>query len=289
MFVRKRGNSRQDVRGIFAACRASSVRPVVEPIQFDGCTILGDWRVSFGNGENAIARISEEYATFLTNTGDYRFMPRIVGLETDWRTYVPKQNHIAYSVFDGAHAFRFDARVEEIAGECKMTGTFFYAPDTVVDFTAVRDDDAKLPDGFSLTTATRDNLAGLAFPDLAGNSQKITELLAGNPGIIEIFGSWCPNCHDAAELLAELDKKHRDQGLRIIGLAFEYADEFEKQAARVKTYLARHKINFPILIAGEADKEKATQSLAVLDRIRAFPTFLFIDRSGKIRAIYSGF
>ena len=37
-----------------------------------------------------------------------------------------------------------------------------------------------------------------------------------------MFGSWCPNCHDAAEYLVELDRRYRSRGLSILGLAFEF-------------------------------------------------------------------
>ena len=51
----------------------------------------------------------------------------------------------------------------------------------------------------------------------------------------------------------------------------------------------RHKIEYPLLIAGLSDKKAATRSLPILDRVRAFPTTIFLHRSGRIRAIHTGF
>ena len=38
-----------------------------------------------------------------------------------------------------------------------------------------------------------------------------------------------------------------------------------------------------------SDKAKASKQLPILDRIRSYPTTVFIDGSGKVRAIYTGF
>jgi thiol-disulfide isomerase/thioredoxin len=47
----------------------------------------------------------------------------------------------------------------------------------------------------------------------------------GKPLIIDIFGTWCPNCHDEAPVLEKLYRKYHDQGLVIVGLAYEYIDD----------------------------------------------------------------
>lgn len=44
-----------------------------------------------------------------------------------------------------------------------------------------------------------------------------------------------------------------------------------------------------MLLAGNADKELASKQFPVLDRIKAFPTFLFLDADGRVRATYTGF
>ena len=44
-----------------------------------------------------------------------------------------------------------------------------------------------------------------------------------------------------------------------------------------------------MLLAGTADKTEASATLPVLDRLRAYPTFVFLDGSGQVRAIYTGF
>jgi thiol-disulfide isomerase/thioredoxin len=39
--------------------------------------------------------------------------------------------------------------------------------------------------------------------------------------LVNITGSWCPNCHDEAPFLAEVYNKYHDRGLEIVALSFE--------------------------------------------------------------------
>ena len=104
-----------------------------------------------------------------------------------------------------------------------------------------------------------------------------------------LFGSWCPNCHDESDYLVELDTRFRDKGLRIQGLAFEFGDTFERNARVVRKYAEHHGIEFPLMIAGPSDKAEASKAFPAIDRVRAYPTTLFIDGDGEIHAIYTGF
>lgn len=60
-------------------------------------------------------------------------------------------------------------------------------------------------------------LGNLAFVDLDGATRRLDEPeFKGRPLIIEVFGSWCPNCHDAAAYLAELHRDYAEEGIAIV-------------------------------------------------------------------------
>ena len=107
--------------------------------------------------------------------------------------------------------------------------------------------------------------------------------------LIYVFGSWCPNCHDAAEYFAELQKKYDGQRLSILGLAFEHTGDFERDSQQVRRYLERHGASYPVLIAGLSDKKEASQAVPFLDRVRSYPTTVFVDANNKVRAVHTGF
>jgi thiol-disulfide isomerase/thioredoxin len=154
----------------------------------------------------------------------------------------------------------------------------------------VPDNEAALPDGWSLTRK-RDGaeVKAITGRDLLGNARSIDdERWRGKVRVLDVFGTWCPNCHDHAAYLAELHRRYAERGLVIIGLAFEHGDDFERSVQQVKRFRERHRADFPVLIAGSSDKAKATESLGLLDRVRAFPTTIFVDRQGVVRGVYQG-
>ena len=113
--------------------------------------------------------------------------------------------------------------------------------------------------------------------------------LRGKPRIIQVFGSWCPNCLDETRYLAELHARYSERGLTIVGVAFELSGNSRKDVIQLARWRARVAVPYPILYGGIADKPKATVTFGGLDRIRAFPTTIFVDREGNVVAVHTGF
>ncbi len=251
-----------------------------EPIE----RFLGRWAVDFSSGDDPAVAIFKKaegsnrvLGTFMTTTGDYRFLDGFV-----------KNEMLQLSCFDGAHAFLFHAKLDE---KQTLEGDFWSSSTWHETWNAKLDANAKLPDEFLQTTINDEvDFGELSFPDLDGNSVRLNDpRFAGKARIIYVFGSWCPNCHDAGDYFAELDKKYAAKGLSILGLAFEHTGEFKRDAAQVRKYLDRHESSYPVLVAGLSDKTKASESLPILDRVRSYPTTLFLDRKGNVTAVHTGF
>jgi thiol-disulfide isomerase/thioredoxin len=115
------------------------------------------------------------------------------------------------------------------------------------------------------------------------------ERFAGKPKLLVAFGTWCPNCNDEAALLRELDQRYRDRGLAIVGLGFELSGERQRDLEQLRRFQARHGIEYPLLLAGVADKERASESLPLLERVRAYPTTIFVGADGTVQAVHQGF
>lgn len=245
---------------------------------------VGRWAVQFSESEepavgifNSVAAENRVSGTFLTSTGDYRFLDGGVQNKT-----------LRLSCFDGAHAFLFKAKLVDTG---VIKGEFWSSNTWHETWTAKLDNDAAIPDEFNQTSAVQGyDLGLLSFPDLQGKPTRLDDpKFAGKARIIYVFGSWCPNCHDAGAYFAELEKKYAEHELSILGLAFEMTGEFERDAQQVKKYLHRHGSNYPVLVAGLADKTKATEAFPVLDRVRSYPTTIFLDRDGQVTAVHTGF
>ena len=126
-----------------------------------------------------------------------------------------------------------------------------------------------------------------SFTDLNGNVVSNTDArFQGKVVLINITGSWCPNCHDEAPFLAEVYKKYRDQGLEIVALSFEEAEQLPN-VPRLRAFVKENGIEYPVLVGGETGtaKEKLTQAL----NWDAWPTTFFVGRDGLVRSAHAGF
>lgn len=253
------------------------------PPRVDRGPYLGRWAVKFESSTDPAVGVFQPLGpdrvqgTFLTTTGDYRFLAGRV-----------TESGLALSCFDGAHAFLFRATR---GADGTLQGDFWSSDTWHETWQASPDEAAQLPDAFRQTLVNQKaNLADFSFPNLDGVPVNLADpRFDGQARLIYVFGSWCPNCHDAATYLSELDQKYRSRGLSILGLAFELTGDFERDAEQVKRYLQRHDCTYPVLIAGTSDKAQASRTFPLLDRIRSYPTTLFLDRSGTIRHVHTGF
>ncbi|MDX2115699.1 MAG: TlpA disulfide reductase family protein [Planctomycetota bacterium] len=264
-----------------AGVRTLEIRPLPEGL-------AGRYGATFAKeAEGAVFILGGEDArelrgTFLTTTGDYRFLAGSVE-----SVAADGSGVFRLSCFDGAHAFLFRAGFD---GKGSLTGEFWSGATYHDTWRAERDESAALPDPFGLTrfTGSAEGLNDLSFPDVNGTMRTMREF-AGRPRVIELFGTWCPNCLDATRVLTRLQERYGPRGLAVIGLAFETTGDEELDRAQVAVYAERHRVPYTMLVAGSRDKAQAARAFPMLDKLRAYPTFIFVDESGKVRGVYTGF
>ncbi|WP_338766059.1 TlpA disulfide reductase family protein [Bernardetia sp. ABR2-2B] len=215
--------------------------------------------------------------TFLTATGDYRYL---FGSVSDDSLYL--------SCFDGSHAFLFVAKAED---ENTLKGKFWSGKGQPVDFISTRNPNFTLPKADTLTYLKEGyETIAFEFPNLEGQSISLDNpKYDGKVKIVQLLGSWCPNCMDETNFLTELYSTYNPKGLEIIGLAYEQTEDFEDAKTRLERMKKRLDVNYEILFAGRADKQFAAQTLPMLNHVMSFPTTIFIDKTGKVRKIHTGF
>lgn len=196
------------------------------------------------------------------------------------------------SRFDGIH-------IVLVAGEFQRDGSLKGRLNTQ-GFTAVRKQElAKTnagansePDPESVTTLKdRDEPFRFAAIDPKTGKQVTQDdpRFKGKPYIVDIFGTWCPNCHDEAPLLADLYKRYRSEGLEIVGLAYEYVDDRPRNARLLEVYRKKYGLEFPLLLAGTTDEGQIAKTLPQLVGFGAYPTTIFVGKDGKVQKIHAGF
>ncbi|MFT7678085.1 MAG: thiol-disulfide isomerase/thioredoxin [Planctomycetota bacterium] len=277
-WLRTRGNG-EPTRMVF---QASLPKVPTAPRNGISPVLKERWKLQFESAsDHSVALLyqsgREVAGTILTTVGDYRFLSGYLDGIT-----------LTLSAFDGAHAFRFVCKLQS---DGSMQGDFWSRDTWHETFTATPDDKIEMPDPYGLSTWTgKVPLAELSFPDPDGEQHTLDDpAYAGSARLIVLFGTWCPNCYDETRYLNELEERYGPRGLSILGLAFEYEDEFAAQAKVVKHYIERMKVSYPVLIAGPNDKAKASAAFPALDRVVAYPTTLFLDAQGTVQAVHTGF
>jgi thiol-disulfide isomerase/thioredoxin len=257
---------------------------VAKPAALD---LTGTWEVTFGPGGDEPATFpavgefvqkgNELTGTFRTETGDYRYLQGEVSGD---KAYL--------SVFDGAHAFLFEAKIDAKAET--LVGSFRSGTHYRTIWQARRNSEATLTNPNELTQATQTGPIDFAFPATDGQLVRLSDpAFAGKAKLVQLMGTWCPNCLDETRFLLDYLQKNNHPDLQVISLGFErYRDESRSMAAlqRTKTNL---KIPYPVLWAGYYDKAEASRVMPMLDSIISFPTLLFIDKQNRIRKVHTGF
>lgn len=216
--------------------------------------------------------------TFRTNTGDYRYLEGIVDGDS-----------LRLSTFDGAHAFLFTAKVTDSS----LAGTFYSGNHFKEPFIAHRNDEFELADEESLTFLKE------GYEDLQFSFPNTNDVLVSLEDlgfkekvvVIQIMGTWCPNCLDETKFLSEYIKNRKRDNFEVVALAFEYAKTKDLAFKRIERLKSRVGVPYPILLAqyGSSDKIKANEKLPMLNHILSYPTTIFIDKRGKVRKIHTGF
>jgi len=215
--------------------------------------------------------------SFLTPTGDYRYLSGNV-----------KGDSLYLSTFDGSNAYLVKAAIQK---DGILQGSLWSGVKGYKTFTAILNENAKLPDATKLTyLKPGSETLDFTFPDANGKPLSLKDpRFKDKAVIIQILGSWCPNCMDETNFLAPWYKKNKERGVEIVGLAFEHSDDLAVSAPKLKRMVSRFNIEYPVLLAGTNTNEATAKALPMLNKVMSYPTTIFIDKKGKVREIHTGF
>jgi len=107
--------------------------------------------------------------------------------------------------------------------------------------------------------------------------------------VVQIFGTWCPNCRDETEFLMDYLQQNPNPGFEIIALGFEKYKDAERSKNALRTYKEKFNIPYPLLHAGYYNKKEAAKALPMLNAIISYPTMIFLDKDNKVKQIHTGF
>lgn len=248
--------------------------------------ISGIWEAEFNNETDSsyiakgIFYQNEDIVTgtIRTTTGDYRYLEGVVD-----------GTQLKLSTFDGAHAFLFTAA----ATDSVLSGVFYSGNHSVENFVAKRNDAYELPDANTLTFLNEGyEKFDFSFPNANGKQVSLSDKeYKDKVVLVQIMGTWCPNCLDETKFYVEYLEKNPNPDLKMVALAFEYARTEEKAFEGIQRLKDRVGVDYPVLLAqiGTSSKTKANEKLPMLNHVLSYPTTIYINKKGEVKKIHTGF
>ena len=249
--------------------------------------ISGRWAASFPNSASDKISVAEFKqtgnkltGTFLNATGDYRYLEGIV-----------TKDSLFLSGFDGGHAFLFTAK---IGTDQSISNGVFYSGGTYKEnWSAVKNANAKVPmESVEMFVKPGEESLHFTFNNLEDKPVSINDERFKNKAVvIQLMGSWCPNCMDETAFLSEYYNKNKQRGIEVIALAYEYSTNLERSTKSLQKFQNRYNIQYTILNTGVTvgDSFRTEKTLPELTQIKFFPSSVILDKKGKIRKLDTGF
>jgi len=247
--------------------------------------IAGKWSIEFTRANQTKRPAVGEFVqngrsvggSVLTPAGDYRYLDGIVSGDS-----------LFLSTFDGIHALLFAAK---ITGET-INGQFYSSASVPEPFTAVKDANVKLTAPVTALKEGSDGKLKFSFKDLEGNLVSLqSERYKNKVVVLQLMGSWCPNCMDEMAFLSDYYRKNKDRGVEVIALAYELTTDEARSKKSLQKFQQQFKVEYPMLITGVAvgDPERTEKTLPQLTEIKVFPTSIILDKNGVVSEISTSF
>lgn len=242
------------------------------------------YQLEFVDGKNKYDAVgifnqigNEVNGTFLTETGDYRYLQGNVDGDS-----------LKLSCVDGNHIFMFKAKIQ---ADSLVNGVFCYNFLGTEKWAGIKNNDAKIQDAFTLTYIKPgyDKL-DFSFNNTLNKTISLSdEKYKNKVTVVQILGTWCPNCMDETKFLANYHRQNGSNGMEVIGVAFEKSIEESFAYPKLNRLKEKYDIKYEVLLGGKNDKADASDKFPMLNKIISFPTTIIIDKKGKVRHIHTGF
>ncbi len=246
--------------------------------------VEGRWETTFGIGtpdsSKAIGIFTQNKqivkGTFLSESGDYRYLEGIAD-----------GKNLYLSAFDGAHAYLFLAIINE---KDEIIGDFYSGVWGHEKFKAINNPKFELRDPYTITQTVKGVPVDFSFINTEGIKISLSdEKYKNKVVIVQLMGSWCPNCMDETAYLSSLYNDYKPKGVEIIALAYERTNDIEKAKSTVLRLKEKYGAPYEFLITGQSGAANAQKSLPFLSSVTAFPTTIYLNKNHEVAKIYTGY
>lgn len=100
--------------------------------------------------------------------------------------------------------------------------------------------------------------------------------LRGQAVVLNFWATWCSPCRREMPALQAAYEAYREKGVVVVGV------NFGESRATVRGFLSRYGITFPVVL------DQDQQITSKMYEVKSFPTTVFIDARGTVRAVHIG-
>lgn len=246
--------------------------------------VSGRWELSFSTDTPdeypAVGEFDQQhnilYGNINTETGDYGYASGEVS-----------GDEIYLSSFNGLQAYLYEGK---IITQDSILGAFYSGNHYRTTWEGFRNDRARLSAPESLNSARSPDPVPWTAQTIQGERIDFTAPpYEGKVKILEIMGSWCPNCHDEARFLKEWKSANQDLPVEIVSLSFERYEDSSKSLQVLNEFLIRHAIEWPVVYGGSTRSARQSELIDFIHQIKAYPTLVVFDQNNIVRYVHTGF
>lgn len=100
--------------------------------------------------------------------------------------------------------------------------------------------------------------------------------------VIDLWATWCQPCREVLPHLEHLNRDYRKFGVRVVGISMDSPETPDQSIEVVRGYMAENGFKMPCGVGSAELKNRLPAEMKL-------PTTLFIDRSGNVRYMASGY
>lgn len=196
-----------------------------------------------------------------------------------------KNDSLYLSVFNGAFVTQIISKIYHHQNIDSIQGFVYYGNWGFEKFSAIPDTTFELKNQIDVHEILASTGAlNLNFIDIDGN---IVKLEKNKPCILQIMGSWCPNCIDETKLFAQWQDSLNDK-IQFIALCVERTNNKAKAIEILNKLRTKYNIKYPVVLLSYTGP-KNIQGFPDLKKIPAFPTTIYLNKNHELVFAFIGF
>lgn len=244
-------------------------------IVFDDDSVPAVLEMNYQNGVNV-----DLFGTVLTETGDYRYL----------QGFMMDNNLFYLSAFDGTHLFYLEG---QLVNQFIENASFYSGRHYHVGFKGTVDSSYELRKADALTWMKNPNESlALKVKSNAQTERTFGEKdWKGKVTLVQIMGTWCPNCTDESRFVSGLYQEFQKDGLQVVPVSFERGTDYAAAFTRIESQAKQLNLPYPVYLGYGSDSPQKTAALtfAQLNHVMSFPTLILINKEGKVEKVWTGF